>query len=146
VVNLYLLMKQGTTAGEEMKAAVVAACSADKARPLTDLVQAKDPDEVRYDVEFTYYMPEQSGTGASGAEIAEKVRLAVEEYTAWQSAKLGRDINPDKLREYLYQTGIKRLELTAPEFRALDDGRTGGVPQVARAGAVTIRNGGYEHE
>lgn len=146
VVKLYVLMEGGRPAGEEMKAAVLASCSADEARPLTDLVCVEDPEQADYDISFTYYVPAQSGAGASGAEIAEKVRGAVDQYAAWQSARLGRDINPSRLIGLLMQTGIKRVDLAAPAFRALDDGSAGGVPQVARLGAVTIRNGGYEHE
>ena len=70
----------------------------------------------------------------------------MEKYKAWQCAKLGRDINPDELREYLYHTGVKRVELTAPVFTALRDGGDGTVPQVAAAGNVTITSGGYEDE
>lgn len=146
VVKLYLLMEGGRPAGEEMKAAVLAACSADEARPLTDLVRVEDPEQAVYDIAFTYYVPSQSGTGASGEEMAAKVQKAVDQYTAWQSAKLGRDINPSRLIGLLMQTGIKRVDLTAPAFRALDDGSAGGVPQVASLGTVTVTNGGYEHE
>ena len=71
----------------------MAACSADTVRPLADRVSVEDPETVPYDVEFTYFTPEQAGTGASEAEIAEKVQEAVDQYNAWQCAKLGRDIN-----------------------------------------------------
>lgn len=146
VVKLYVLMEGGRPAGEEMKAAVLEACSADEARPLTDLVSVEDPERAVYDIAFTYYLPSQSGTGAGGAEMAAKVQAAVDQYTAWQSARLGRDINPSQLIGLLMQTGIKRVDLTAPLFTVLDDGSTGGVPQVASLGTVTVTNGGYEHE
>lgn len=54
VVKLYVLMEDGSPAGEEMKAAVLAACSADEARPLTDLVSVEDPEQAAYDIAFTY--------------------------------------------------------------------------------------------
>ena len=143
-VKIYVLMEGGALAGEEMKSKVLAACSEDTKRPLTDHVFVEDAELVPYDISFTYYL--QSGRTRSAAEIAAAVNEAVEQYKAWQCGKLGRDIKPDELREYLYHTGIKRIELTAPVFTALRDGRNRTVPQVARAGTVTITNGGYEDE
>ena len=143
-VKIYVLMEGGALAGEEMKSKVLAACSEDTKRPLTDHVFVEDAEVVPYDINFTYYL--QTGRTKSAAEIAAAVNAAVEQYKAWQCEKLGRDINPDELREYLYHTGIKRIELTAPAFTALRDGRDKKVPQVARIGTVTITNGGYEDE
>ena len=42
VVKLYVLMEDGTLATEEVKRAVLAACSADEVRPLTDQVFVED--------------------------------------------------------------------------------------------------------
>lgn len=144
VVKIYVLMEGGALAGEEMKNKVLAACSEDTKRPLTDHVFVEDAEVVPFDINFTYYL--QTGRTKSAAEVAAAVNEAVEQYKAWQCGKLGRDINPDELREYLYHTGIKRIELTTPAFTALRDGRDKKVPQVARVGTVTITNGGYEDE
>ena len=143
VVKLYVLMEGGTLAGEEVKAAVLAACNANEVRPLTDLVSVEDAEQVEYNVKFTYYT--QTGAAKPAADIRQAVEAAVSEYTAWQSARLGRDVNPDELRERLYHTGIKRIELAEPVFTVLkNDGKT--APQVAKLGTVTIVNGGYEDE
>lgn len=144
VVKIYVLMGGGALAGEEMKGEVLAACSEDEKRPLTDQVFVEDAEVVPYDINFTYYL--QTGRTKSAAEITAAVNAAVEKYIAWQHAKLGRDINPDELREYLYHTGIKRIELTSPAFTVLRDGKDKTVPQVAVVGTVTITNGGYEDE
>ena len=144
VVKIYVLMEDGTLAGEQMKSDVLAACNADEKRPLTDQVFVEDAEVVLYDINFTYYL--QTGRTKSAAEIAAAVNAAVEQYKAWQCARLGRDINPDELREYLYHTGIKRIELTSPAFTVLRDGKDKTVPQVAAVGTVTITNGGYEDE
>ena len=144
VVKIYVLMEGGALAGAQMKSEVLAACSEDRRRPLTDQVSVADAEVITYNINFTYYL--QNGRTKSAAEIAAAVAEAVEQYKAWQCAKLGRDINPDELREYLYHTGIKRIELTAPVFTSLRDGSNKTVPQVARVGTVTITNGGYEDE
>lgn len=144
VVKLYVLMDDGTLATEEIKAAVLSACSADDVRPLTDKVLVEDAETVSYDISFTYYT--QSGGSKSAADIQAAVNAAVAEYTSWQSAKLGRDINPSYLVGLLMQTGIKRVALTEPEFTVLRDGGDGTVPQLAKVGTVTITSGGYEDE
>jgi phage-related baseplate assembly protein len=143
-VCIYTLMKDGTAAGEEIKTAVLAICNSDDKRPLTDYVVAADPETVSYDVKFTYYIPSNEPPGSS--RIQDAVNEAVNDYTTWQCAKFGRDINPSHLEGLLMQTGIKRFVLDEPSFTALRDGRDGTVPQVATVGAVTVINGGYEDE
>jgi len=155
IVKVYVLMKGGTLAGEEIKGKVLAACSADEVRPLTDWVSVEDAEIVPYDIDLTYYVHQHASQ--SGAAIAAAVQRAVEEYIAWQSAKLGRDINPSKLTSLLMQTGIKRVDIRSPVFTSLRDGNLAlsadmsydaslAVPQLAQAGGVNIMNGGYEDE
>lgn len=157
VVKLYVLMNDGTIATEEMKGRVLAACSADEVRPLTDLVSVEDAETVPYDIQLTYYIHKRSTR--SGAEIAAAVQAAVNEYVKWQCGKLGRDINPSKLVSLLMQTGIKRVDVVSPQFTHLRDGnpvlgadmRYDGaemVPQLAQInpGGIQIMNGGYEDE
>lgn len=143
-VDLYVLMDDGTIATTEIKNAVLAACNADTVRPLTDKVSVKDPQKMSYNITFTYYVPKDSPL--SSTEIKAAVDRAVEEYTAWQCGKLGRDINPSVLIGKLMQTGIKRVALTSPTFTVLRDGSDDTVPQVAAVGTVTATNGGYEDE
>lgn len=144
-VKLYVLMKDGTPATEEMKSRVLAACSADNRRPLTDYVLVEDPENVDYKIKFTYYT--QEGNAISAEELEAAVRAKVEEYTAWQCEKLGRDINPSRLISMLMETGIKRVDLIEPAFVSLKDGSGTAAPQLARLdGTPEIINGGYEDE
>lgn len=143
-VNIYVLKTDGTIAGQELKAAVLAACSADEVRPLTDSVAVADGELVEYNIAFTYYTA--TSTTKPAVEIAADVQKAVDSYVEWQRGKFGRDINPDKLREYLSGTGIKRIVLTEPAFTTLRDGGGNTVPQVGKLGTVSITNGGYEDE
>lgn len=145
MVKLYVLMNDGTPATEEMKERVLEACSADDVRPMTDLVSVEDPEIVDYRVRLTYYTQEDSPVSAE--ELAAAVSAKVEEYTAWQCAKLGRDINPSRLISMLMETGIKRVDLTEPAFTPLKDGGGTDAPQLARlAGTPEIINGGYEDD
>ena len=144
VVQIYLLMRDGYTASYVIKNAVLAACNAENVRPLTDKVEVKDPENVDFNVDLTYYIPRETTTPV--AEIIDAVETAVNEYIDWQSAKLGRDINPAKLWQLLMQTGIKRAEIREPEFRVLSDGSDHSVPQRATIAFLEYENGGYEDE
>lgn len=146
VVKLYVLMNDGTLATEEVKAAVLAECNADERRPLADFVSVEDAETVPYSVDVTYYLHRPLGNGKTGADLSAAVKAAVDKYTAWQSGKLGRDINPSYLAGLLMQTGIKRIVVTSPKFVVLQDGTGGNVPQVASLEGVRIVNGGYEDE
>lgn len=143
-VVIYVLTKDGEPAGAELKNAVLKALSQDTVRPLTDQVSVGDPQVVEYDIAFTYYIPE--GETQSGEEVQAAVDAAVQEYVAWQSGKLGRDINPSYLYGLLMQTGIKRVTLTSPVYTALKNGDDGSEPQLAQVGQITATNGGYESE
>lgn len=143
-VALYVLMKDGKVAGEEIKNEVLAACSAEDVRPLTDFVEVADPEEVEYDIDFTYYIPQDSTK--SSAEVENAVQGAVEAFVQWQYANFGRDINPSKLISMLMETGIKRVEVTSPEFTRMNDGSDGQKPQVARCKSRSIKSGGRESE
>ena len=74
------------------------------------------------------------------------------EYVRWQSARLGRDINPDKLRNMLLNAGVKRIDLKSPSFTPLRDGRSSinssndPAPQIAKIGTIKVYSGGYEDD
>ena len=152
-VRIYVLMNDGTIAGTTMKGLVLAACNAEDVRPLTDKVIVGDPDEVSYDVNLTYYISNQA---SSSAEIAAAVQDAVDKYNAWQSGKLGRDINPSKLISMVMAVdGVKRVSVTSPTFTSLRDGEidpddtpvlADTIPQIGQIGTVTLTNGGVENE
>lgn len=144
LVKLYALMSDGTLAGAEIKSAILAACSARVKRPLTDHVQADDATTVPYNISLTYYIP--ADTASSAADIEAAVQEAVSDYVSWQCAKFGRDISPDRLRYYLMQAGVKRIDLTAPAFTVLKDGSDNTAPEIASVGTITVINGGYEDE
>jgi phage-related baseplate assembly protein len=145
-VCIYVLMKGGAIAGEVIKKAVYEACSQDDVRPLTDFVAIGDPGAVGYDIDFVYYIPDKARERSLLVESA--VQAAVDDYIAWQCGKLGRDINPDELRQRAKAAGVKRIELKSPAFTVLRDGKDDedSVPQIAAIGTVNIINGGYEDE
>ncbi len=147
VIAIHTLMDDGQIAGDEIKAAILETCSADSVRPLTDHVTVVDPDVVSYDITMTYYLSEDSTESA--ADLQEAIENAVDDYVAWQCGKLGRDINPSKLIAMVMAAGAKRVVVTSPTFRHMEDGRDiedPQTPEIAAIGTITLTNGGYEDE
>jgi len=130
------LLTDGVIPGSEVLNLVAPALSDKTRRPLTDLVTVVAPTAVSYDIAFTYYIDNADATMALTIEAA--VNAAVVEYQAWQRAKIGRDINPDKLRSLVIAAGAKRLTVASPSFTALT------LQQVAQNGTVAVTYGGLE--
>lgn len=143
-VAVYPLMKGGLLPGEEILSAVEKKLSADDVRPLTDKVTVLAPATVVYDIDITYYIPSESAKSAATIEAA--VVDAVDKYKAWQSEKLGRDVNPSKLIDILMDTGIKRVEVRSPVFATVNDGKNNKAVEVAALGSESVIRGGYEDE
>lgn len=143
-VEIYAIMKNGSIADDIIKQQILAACSDDKVRPLTDYVEVLDPTQVIFDISVNFFVDKNSSKSIS--DITAAVNAAVSEYAAWQTQKIGRDINPSRLMWLLQSTGIKRAEITQPVFTELADGSSQNTPQVARTGKITVTFGGYENE
>lgn len=153
VVHIYAVMDDGSLASSEIKAAILAACNDEDIRPLTDQVSVEDAEEVSYDIRLTYYMSRDSTESA--ATIQANVEEAVQNYIAWQNARIGRDINPSKLNQMIIAAGAKRTVITSPTYQVLRNGSVDDpneaqpedyIPQLAKVRTVTLTNGGYEDE
>ena len=107
-------------------------------RPLTDKVEVSAPASHTYNVDLTYYI--SSSEKASVASIQENIAVAVNIYNAWQTEKIGRDINPSYLIQKIMEAGAKRTVITAPTFAVLDNGT------IAETGNVTVKYGGLEDD
>lgn len=103
---------------------VLAACSADDVRPLTDHVAVEAPSVLNYDIELKYYTT--SADESKAIETIEGPGGAIDQYIYWQDSALDRDINPDKLRALILAPtwdadliGADRVEITKPVFAEL---------------------------
>ena len=104
--------------------AVEDAVNAKDVRPLNDLVTVRGPERVSYDIELKYYVT--ADTEAPVVTTIEGEGGAVEQFNAWQMAKVGRDINPDRLRAFCLSptngaTGVLRIEVTKPVYTKLTE-------------------------
>lgn len=105
----------------------------DEIRPLGDEVIVSAPTGVSFGVELTWY-------GPAGSETAEAVAEAVESYIEWQTGKLGRRINPDKLTAALIRAGADWVNITAPTSQALESTECAilsGTPEITYGGEDT---------
>jgi phage-related baseplate assembly protein len=136
VVNVYPLMKGGALPGADALAKVTAALSAGDVRPMTDKVTAIAPTQIAYSIEIKYYCTKDNE--AVTIETIEGSGGAIEQYIAWQSAALSRDINPDQLRRLILApatgVGAVRVEVTSPAFAELTKAQ---VAQLSGAPVVT---------
>ena len=116
VVNLYPLMIGGELPGEDVLEKVLAVLS-DDVRPMTDKVNALAPTVAGYEIEIKYYTTKD--TEAATIEAIEGEGGAIDKYNEWQTAALGRNINPDELRYYLRQAGAFRVDVVKPSYTEL---------------------------
>lgn len=117
-VEIYPLMKGGELPGEEILSAIDEYLNVRVRRPLTDLVTVSVPRVSEYELNVSYWACRSDAVQA--AAIDEAAQAAVQDYIDWQRAKLGRDINPNELTKRLMNIGVKRAEITSPQFTVLD--------------------------
>lgn len=138
VVDIRFNLEDGSIPDENLIAAMQEHLSQRGKRPLTDNVIVSAPDAVGYNIALTYYI--NSSDSDSAVSIQTQAAQAIEDYKLWQSAKIGRDINPDELTSYLKKAGVKRVEITEPAFTVLDE------TALAVFGTSTITYGGLEDD
>lgn len=119
-VNLYPLMAGGALPDEATLQKVLDVL-ADDVRPMTDKVQALAPETVEYSVEIKYYCTKENE--AATIQTIEGEGGAIDQYNEWQTAALGRSINPDQLRRFILAptegTGALRVEVVSPAYTEL---------------------------
>ena len=121
-VELIIMTEDGDPS-EDVINAVKAACNDTTVRPLNDLLTVTGPERISYDVEIKYYTTAENEQATVVAVEGEGG--ALDQYNAWQQLKIGRDINPDKLRAFCLAptegTGALRMDIIKPEFTQLTE-------------------------
>lgn len=126
VVLITPLCEGGEIPDENVISDVLAVCSSDDVRPLTDHVRVEAPEEVQYDINISYVCEASKETDVVRA--IEGDGGAIEQYIEWQREKLGRDINPDQLRKFALcphedgeetGLGVTRITVSAPNYAAV---------------------------
>lgn len=93
-------------------------CNSKTVRPLNDLVLIRRPERVEYDIEVKYYVVVDDEEEA--LTTIEGYGGAIDQFMTWQASRIGRDINPDKLRALCLSPsegkGVLRLDVVKPTF------------------------------
>lgn len=155
-VNIIPLLKNGEIPGKEVLDKVLKECSKKNRRPLTDKVEVKAPNTIKYDIDIEYYLDIQHNTEElKFRQIVEGLKLdcsegAIRDYINWQQEQLGKKINPDELRFKMQNaatyttidnkvfTAIRRIVVHSPDFKDLNE------TEVAKVGNIKIKYGGLE--
>lgn len=138
VVDICFAMADGTVPDDAIIADVMEAVNQRSRRPLTDNVQVRKPEIEEYEIDVTYYINTSESNAATAIQM--QAETAIEEYKLWQNSKVGRDINPDELIARLKDAGVKRTEISSPEFRIIGD------TAKAQCTGVNIIYGGLEND
>ena len=100
-VDVYVLLAGGELPSQETLEQIAAYLSDETIRPLTDFVKVLAPKAVNYDLELHYWISREDSSRAE--QIKADVEKAVEKYRVWQQGKIGRDILPARLIQYVMQ-------------------------------------------
>lgn len=120
-VNIYPLMTGGELPDEETMDKVLEAVNGAARRPMTDLVSVLQPTQVTYEVEIKYYCTKDEE--AATIQSVEGIGGSIDQFNAWQTAALARNINPDQLRRFVLApssgTGALRVDIIKPTYKEL---------------------------
>ena len=106
--------------------------------PLTDNDLVAAPDVVNYNLKAVYYIARSDLNNIK--VIQESIEAAKETYLNWQRTKIGRDINPDALTEFVRAAGGKRVVITSPVFTPIPE------TSIAMEKTVEFTDGGIEDD
>ena len=136
-VNVAFTLADGKLPDEKTLREMEEYLNGDELRPLTDVVTAVAPTEEEYAINMTYVI--NKADTASAVAIQSAVTKAVEDYKKWQR-KIGRDINPSELIRRCMDAGAKRVMITSPSYKAIDN------DHIAKCAASIVTYGGLEDE
>ncbi|MBD5469203.1 MAG: baseplate J/gp47 family protein [Lachnospiraceae bacterium] len=126
VVRIVPICYGGVMPSEDILTKVLASCSADDVRPLTDQVTVAAPTIQTYDIELVYYTTKADESAC--VETVEGDGGAIGKYIYWQGSSLNRDINPDYLRKLILApdwgenlVGAVRVDIISPIYTDLDE-------------------------
>ena len=140
-VEIRVLLEDGKLPDDNFLESLLEYISADDKKPLTDYIRVSAPTPVNYSIDFKYFINQSDRIQA--AMIQSAVIQAVEKYKQWQNGKIGRDINPDKLKELIMAAGAKRVEIISPVYSEISEDK---VASLSSENAIKIEYGGLEND
>lgn len=138
VVRVRYLLENGAIPESESIARLKEYLSSPSIKPLTDSIEVLAPVKKTYSINITYYV--NSSDQSRAANIQLKVVAAINDYIDWQKSEIGRDINPDVLRQKILNAGAKRVDIASPVFTVVDE------DSVASLKSQSVTYGGLEND
>jgi phage-related baseplate assembly protein len=124
-VHLYPLLRNGSNPPYDLPTqpildAVLAICSADTHRPVTDYVFTHAPTVFIYTLNMDYYVEQDNEVLLD--TIRANVEQAAADWILWQRSYVSRDLNVDELAKRCLQAGAKRIvvNLPTPAFQVMN--------------------------
>lgn len=137
-VDIRLLLLGGTLPSTAFCSGCVKYLRENPIIPLTDKISVSAPDVVEYRLKAIYYIAKADIGNAD--IICESIEKAKDAYLSWQKTKIGRDINPDALTEFVRAAGGKRIVIESPIFTIIPE------TSVAEEQSVEFVYGGLEDD
>lgn len=138
VVEIRVLLEHGEIPNEAFLSGLRDHLNDRTIRPLTDRLIVEAPTVETYDLDVSYWVARSSASRSVSIQAA--VQRAVDDYVAWQSAEIGRDLNPSELTRRMVEAGAKRVEIADPVFTVMPH------TAVAMVGECSVRYGGIEDD
>lgn len=116
IVDVYPLTKSGNPTNEMIRI-ITDYLSADKVRPLTDMVIVHKPEKIDFDIAANLILYIDADSDAVQTMVNEKLN----EFKIKMASKLGKDIVPSQIIEILSSVyGVYKVELSAPNYQVLE--------------------------
>lgn len=119
VVDIRILLNGGALPSQTFCSGCLEYLKENPIIPLTDNDIVAAPDVVNYNLKAVYYIARSDLNNIT--VIQESIEAAKDTYLNWQRTKIGRDINPDALTEFVRAAGGKRVVITSPVFTPIPE-------------------------
>ena len=138
VVDIRILLQGGALPSETFCSGCLQYLKDNPIIPLTDNNYVLPPDVVGYDLKAAYYISRSDINNVKS--IQDSIEAAKDTYLNWQRTKIGRDLNPDALIEFVRAAGGKRCVIESPVFTVIPE------TSVAQEKTVEFVYGGIEDD
>ena len=116
-IEIYILLKDRDLATESFIEGLSEYINNPDIKAITDHITIKNVERVEYSIDVEYSI---CNSDISALNIIQQdVKSNIYEYTEWQSQKIGRDIDIQKLISYIIQAGGRKIRVNSPSVKTI---------------------------
>ena len=116
-IVIYILLKYRDLATESFIEGLSEYINNPDIKAITDHITIKNVERVEYSIDVEYSI---CNSDISALNIIQQdVKSNIYEYTEWQSQKIGRDIDIQKLISYIIQAGGRKIRVNSPSVKTI---------------------------